>query len=429
MENRALKFGEFNNSGDTVVYVVTREYRAKNNWGLISAIDIALQYNKKLIVLGLFDETGDLLNEVQKPFLRTGIENLERELAKLNINLIKIKDLSLKEINSKIEPGKVFSFVTDFSPLKKVVRFINDVSKKHSLLVVDSHNIVPCFLASDKEEYAAYTIRSKIQKRLSEFLVDFPELKKMKSDNFDPDLFSSSNISQDKKNDSPKKVFKDFINHKLEYYGENRNDPNLNITSNLSPYLHFGFISSQEIYLELNKINANYESIESFIEEIVIRKELSDNYCFYNQNYDNISGVQPWALKTLNDHRNDIREFVYTEKEFETAETHDKLWNAAQVQLLTEGKIHGYMRMYWAKKILEWTESPEQAFEIAITLNDKFALDGIDPNGYTGIAWSIGGVHDRAWKEREIFGKIRFMNFNGCKRKFDIEKYINMHKG
>jgi deoxyribodipyrimidine photo-lyase len=165
--------------------------------------------------------------------------------------------------------------------------------------------------------------------------------------------------------------------------------------------------------------------LEFFLEELIVRRELSDNFCFYNPNYDSVAGFHEWAQKTLEEHRGDKREYLYNKDEFESAKTHDDLWNAAQSQLVQTGKIHGYMRMYWAKKILEWTKSPEQALEIAIFLNDKYALDGCDPNGYVGIAWSVGGVHDRAWTEREVFGKIRYMNANGCKRKFDTQKYID----
>jgi deoxyribodipyrimidine photo-lyase len=210
----------------------------------------------------------------------------------------------------------------------------------------------------------------------------------------------------------------------LQEYDEKRNDPTENSVSNLSPYLHFGQISAQRVALEVKKSQAKSEKKDSFLEELVVRRELSDNYCFYNEKYDQFEGFHPWAQKTLNEHRGDKREYLYSSEEFEEAKTHDDLWNAAQMEMVLRGKMHGYMRMYWAKKILEWTESPESALEIAIYLNDKYELDGRDSNGYTGIAWSVGGVHDRAWNERPVFGKIRYMSYNGCKRKFDIQSYI-----
>ena len=155
-----------------------------------------------------------------------------------------------------------------------------------------------------------------------------------------------------------------------------------------------------------------------------MRRELSDNFCYYNDHYDSLQGASDWARNTLEKHSSDPREHVYTFDEFEQAQTHDAAWNAAQRQLTSTGKIHGYMRMYWAKKFLEWTEQPKTALKWAIKLNDRYSIDGQDPNGYVGCMWSITGVHDRGWTERDIFGKIRYMNFNGLKRKFDIEAYI-----
>ena len=163
----------------------------------------------------------------------------------------------------------------------------------------------------------------------------------------------------------------------------------------------------------------------AFLEELVVRKELSDNFCYYNQHYDDIEGFPAWARASLYEHEKDKREYLYSLEELEGARTHDELWNAAQQEMLLTGKMHGYMRMYWAKKILEWTASPAAAQAAVIYLNDRYELDGRDPNGYAGIAWSLGGLHDRAWKERAIFGKVRYMSYNGAKRKFDIKAYIN----
>jgi deoxyribodipyrimidine photo-lyase len=157
-----------------------------------------------------------------------------------------------------------------------------------------------------------------------------------------------------------------------------------------------------------------------------VRRELSDNFCFYNDHYDSVEGFPEWAKKTLDQHMKDKRPYLYFLEDFKGARTHDDLWNASQMEMVKRGKMHGYMRMYWAKKILEWTRSPDEAMETAIYLNDMFELDGRDPNGYAGIAWSIGGVHDRAWNERNVFGKIRYMSYNGCKSKFNIHSYIKL---
>ena len=180
--------------------------------------------------------------------------------------------------------------------------------------------------------------------------------------------------------------------------------------------------------LKIEKSNIPNHIKAPFLEELIIRRELSDNFCFYNPHYDSFNGFPQWAQKTLNEHRKDRRPYLYSLEQFEGAQTHDELWNAAQMEMVKKGKMHGYMRMYWAKKILEWTQSPEEAVETAIYLNDKYELDGRDPNGYAGIAWSIGGVHDRAWNERNVFGKIRYMSYNGCKSKFSVKGYIEKVK-
>jgi deoxyribodipyrimidine photo-lyase len=216
-----------------------------------------------------------------------------------------------------------------------------------------------------------------------------------------------------------------FLMTRLANYAQDKNDPALNATSALSPYLHFGHLSAQRAALEILKNFPRSPGNDAFLEELIVRRELADNFCYYNPQYDSLNGIKAWARKSLNEHRNDRREYLYTEDQFESAGTHDMLWNAAQSEMMKAGRMHGYMRMYWAKKILEWSHSPEEALKTALYLNDKYQLDGRDPNGYTGCIWSIGGVHDRAWAERNVFGKIRFMNRNGCERKFDVRKYIN----
>ena len=227
------------------------------------------------------------------------------------------------------------------------------------------------------------------------------------------------------------RALQSFINNRLQNYAEDRNDPTKPGLSDLSPYLHFGQISSLRVALEVKK--ATHQDIklkagtDVFLEELIIRKELSDNFCFYNQNYKKLSGAPDWALKTLRLHADDTRDFTYTYAQLEAAQTHDEAWNAAQRQLVTDGKIHGYMRMYWAKKILQWTDTPQTAQRFLVRLNDFYHLDGGDPNGYVGILWSVAGLHDRPWFERSIFGTVRYMNFNGLQRKFDVKKYIKQN--
>ena len=216
-----------------------------------------------------------------------------------------------------------------------------------------------------------------------------------------------------------------FIVDRLAVFGKNRNNPTKVALSNLSPYYHFGQLAPARAALEVQKMAGKYkESVEGYLEELIVRRELSDNFCFYNEHYDQICGASQWAQDSLDLHEDDEREYLYSLQELEAYQTHDDLWNAAQKQLVVQGKMHGFLRMYWAKKVLEWTESPKVALENTIYLNDRYSIDGRDPNGYVGCMWSICGIHDMGWKERPIFGKIRFMNYKGCKRKFDVKAFV-----
>ena len=424
-----------------VIYWMSRDQRMHDNWALLYAQDLALEIKEPLIVI--FCLLTGFLNATlrQYGFMLKGLEILEKELADYNIPFFLLKGEPGNEIPEFIKSVKAGTLVADFDPLKIKRIWKREVAKKIKIpfYEVDAHNIVPSLYVSGKEEYGAYTIRPKIYKALPEFLVDYPEIKNMKK--FESvgnrkinwqQVEESLMIDRDiKEVDWIKPGFKKAVEH-LNYFLENqfnnyagsRNDPVKDAQSNLSPYLHFGQISAQRVALEVKRINGNTESEKSFLEELIVRRELSDNFCYFNKNYDSVKCFKNWANESLMKHKKDKREYIYTLEQFEKAETHEDLWNAAQTEMVQTGKMHGYMRMYWAKKILEWSDSPEQAMKIAIYLNDKYELDGRDPNGYTGCAWSIGGIHDRAWREREVFGKIRYMNRNGAQRKFNIEEYI-----
>ncbi|MDD3151243.1 MAG: hypothetical protein PHV68_10500, partial [Candidatus Gastranaerophilales bacterium] len=328
--------------------------------------------------------------------------------------------------------------ITDFEPGNETKKTISRIKTKLNIpfYQADAHNICPIFETSNKQEYAARTIRPKIKSIISTYFTQFSEIKKMPRAEFYQNNWDSleQKITVDKRvptinwlkpgENAAKTMLKDFVENKLDFYDEKRNDPTLDATSNLSPYLTFGHISAQKVALEVIKSKAKKHNKEAFLEELIVRKELSDNFCHYNENYDNVKSFDSWAISSLKEHENDFRQYIYTLEEFENATTHDYLWNAAQIEMVKKGKMHGYMRMYWAKKILEWTKNAQTAMKYANYLNDKYELDGLCPNGYVGIAWSIGGVHDRAWNEREIFGKIRYMSYNGCKSKFDVDKYV-----
>lgn len=431
----------------TVVYWMSRDQRVEDNWALIYAYEKALETRSPLKVL--FCITPAFLNAGfrQYSFMLKGLQETSEELEKLNIPFNFHYGNPESIIPRFLSEEKAALLVSDFDPLKLKKEWKITVARHISIPFhdVDAHNIVPCCIVSEKEEHAAYTLRPKIKRLLNEFLTEFPKLDKFPFNNtleFEERAKHDNTLMNLKP--QPKETDKfmpgsreafirlnEFIINKLPKYSELRNDPNTDYQSNLSPYLHYGHISSQRIALEISKAFASgdeqlKQSIEAFLEELIIRKELADNFCHYNHKYDNYEGFPEWARTTLEKHSADEREYIYDLNGFEMGHTHDPLWNAAQLELVWHGKMHGYLRMYWAKKILEWTPTPAEALRTAIYLNDKYGLDGRDPNGYAGIAWSIGGVHDRPWFERPVFGKIRYMNYNGCARKFDVHKYIEI---
>lgn len=443
---RIRELNKFEYKSGPILYWMNREIRVNDNWSLIYANELAQKNNTSLMVIYNLDASflGGGLRQLM--FKIQGLKEVEKVLAEKNIPFFIVDGKNTEEeILKLVKKHDIGAIVTDFYPLKISRSWINNILDKIKIpfFEVDSHNIVPCWIASPKQEFGAYTLRPKINKLLNEFLDEFPKTKLQNSNvdiktgsiNWD-EIIKKSEIDKSigeikwiKGGESEaKKVFKKFLELRFHSFAEKRNDPMENVSSDISPYLHYGMISAQRIALETYRFDKHIKSQESFLEELIIRKELSDNFCFYNKNYDSFEGFPSWAKETLNSHKKDLREYLYKKEQFELAGTHDELWNAAQMQMVNTGKMHGYMRMYWAKKILEWTKSPEDALKIAIYLNDKYELDGRDPNGYAGIAWSIGGLHDRAWFERPVYGKVRYMNYNGCKSKFDVNAYIEKVK-
>jgi deoxyribodipyrimidine photo-lyase len=436
---RLLQDGKETNG--PVIYWMSRDQRVHDNWALIFAQKLAVERKIPLVVV--FNLVPDFLEATirQYGFMLKGLKEVESELGRYNIPFFLLQGSSQVEIPNFIKRNNVSTLVSDFDPLRIKRIWKKEVAKKIEIpfYEVDAHNIVPCLYVSNKTEFAAYTIRPKIHKLLPEFLDEFPLIRKMKklesstSDKINWDgVLASLKINHEVKEvdwikpgeSAAANSLKNFLDNRFELYLEDRNDPNKNALSNLSPYLHFGQISAQRVTLTVQQFYQKNPSAEVFLEELIVRRELSDNFCYFNSKYDSFDGFHNWAKETLNKHRKDKREFVYSLKDFENANTHEDLWNAAQKELIITGKMHGYIRMYWAKKILEWSKSPEDALQIAIYLNDKYELDGRDSNGYVGCAWSIGGVHDRAWVERPVYGKIRYMNRNGAARKFDLNSYI-----
>ncbi len=391
-QNRIYKLNNYPIIDGDIIYAASRELRLEDNWAVLFGLKLAKKYSKRFKIAIILDKISH--SKRQRKFLDEGLNFLKKNSAQNNIDFEFMQEL----------PKQIGALIIDFNPINIQTKFIKDL--KCTIFEIDSHNIIPARFISKKQEFSAATLRRKVYANIFDFLKESPKI-------FKPSKGEAKNILDY------------FIANKLGNYAEFKNNPNKAVTSNLSPYLHFGFISSQRIVIEILKSKASRENKEAFLEEVIVRKELSDNFCLYNKNFKSVKAFPAWAQESLTAHKNDIRLYLYSLKEFEEAKTHDDFWNKIQKDLLITGKIHGYLRMYWAKKILEWSKSPEEALKIAIYLNDEYALDGNDPNGYVGILWSIGGLHDRPFLNRQVTGKIRYMSLAGCKKKFDVNKYIS----
>lgn len=442
-EKRIKKINEAElNKGDFVAYWMQSSQRLEYNQALGYAVERANQLNQPLLVFFLVDSDYPEANYGHFEFMFTGLKEVKRKFKRKNINFDIYEYKSLDDLVKILKDASLI--VSEKVYLKHLRKWKNEAAKKIKIpfYLIESNVICPLEEVSSKEEYAAYTIRKKINKIKNEYLTEYQteKIKNKTKVSIEADkLQTIDNLDQYLKNmkfktktsytkyfsggySEAKTKLNIFLENKLEAYDEKRNIPNLNYQSDLSPYLHFGQISAQEVALAA--LNSAYNA-EAFLEELLVRRELAFNFVYYNQNYDkNLKEIlSDWAYKSLMKHKDDPREYNYSYQQLENAETHDKYWNAAQTEMMITGKMHNYMRMYWGKKILEWTSNPEDAYQRALKLNNKYSLDGRDPNSYAGVAW-IFGKHDRAWKERDIFGKLRYMNANGLERKFNMDQYL-----
>jgi len=426
-------------TGEYVLYWMQASQREEFNHALEYAIGKANELEKPLVVFFGLTESFPSANERHYYFMLEGLKETRKSLEDRGIKmLVKQGDPADKAIEISKEAALV---VVDRGYLKLEKIWREKVIEKIDppLIRVETDVIVPVEEVSGKEEYAARTIRPKIDRILEKFLT---ELHKRKLEKSSLDLDFKSLKIEDVESVVDKlglegevekvesfhggfsegeKHLNDFIKNKLNKYPEESNDPSKSYLSNLSPYLHFGQISP--LYIALKVRGYGGPGVDDYLEQLIIRRELAINYVHYDENYDSLKGLPDWAKKTLKKHEDDEREYIYSEKDFENSETHDPYWNAAQNEMVKTGKMHGYMRMYWGKKILEWSKNPQKAFETALYLNNKYELDGRDPNGFTGVAWCFG-KHDRAWKERPVYGKVRYMSASGLERKFDMDKYV-----
>jgi deoxyribodipyrimidine photo-lyase len=429
-------------SGEYVLYWMQQSQRAECNHALEFAIERANEQRLGLVVyFGLTDAFPDA-NERHYRFMLEGLREVHDALSRRGICMV--VERSAPEVGVVSFSSKASLVVCDrgYLRIQRAWREYVAARIECPLIQIESDAVVPVETASDKEEYSAATLRPKLHRVLQRYLVDLEEgfpvvdsagWKFDSCDLSDPSgvvlglaidrSVAASSLYHGGAAEANRRL-DEFVLRKLDRYDDSRNDPNEDGLSNLSPYLHFGQISPIRVAIEITRRGST--GLRAFLEELIVRRELSMNFVHYNPQYDSFSGLPNWARQTLSKHQHDAKEYKYTRDELEQARTHDEYWNAAQMQMVLTGKMHGYMRMYWGKKILEWTATPQGAYDIALNLNNKYEIDGRDPNGFSGVAWCFG-KHDRPWGERSVFGNVRYMNANGLKRKFDADSYARRY--
>ncbi|MFZ0538258.1 MAG: deoxyribodipyrimidine photo-lyase [Candidatus Sulfotelmatobacter sp.] len=430
--------------GACVVYWMQRAQRGIDNPALDVAVAAANELGKPVVVFLAPVPFYPHANLRHYRFLAEGIPDIAEDLGKRNIGFVlrRFPEFSLLRFCDEVKAALV---VGDENPMRELESWRRTAARKLRvpLWTVDADVVVPSMLLQ-KAQYAAHIIRHRLQAQLPRFLVAPQNLSARVSwkkpagvSSLAPDFDITQNWQLDGSvapvskwrggSNEALRLLRDFLKHKLSGYGTGRNQPENDHTSRLSPYLHFGHIGPITVALAIEKADAPKADKEAFLNQLIIWRELSVNLVHFNPDYDNFECGEEWAHRTLAKHVKDRRPVVYSETQLENAETHDPLWNAAQMQMVNTGWMHNYVRMYWAKKILEWTPSPAEAYRIAVKLNDKYELDGRDPNGYAGISWSIVGKFDRPWFERPIFGQIRYMSGASTGKKFDSKKYIEQN--
>jgi deoxyribodipyrimidine photo-lyase len=430
-------------AGNFVLYWMQASQRTRFNFALEHAIAQANELKKPLVVcFGLMDDYPEA-NERHYAFMLEGLRDVHASLAERGI-LFVVKHGQPKDVAVHFA-RRAALVVCDRGYLKHQVAWRDHVADHAKVRVtqVEGDVVVPAERASTKHEIGARTLRPKIHKVWNEFLVELkpgklkhPSLKLdvrgdldvmgpaalLKKLKLDCSVAASPTFTGGE--DAAAKLLKAFLKDKLPGYAEGRNEPAAGQSSTMSGYLHFGQIAPVELALAVRDAKAPQADRDAYLEELIVRRELSVNFVTHNPRYDSYDGLPEWAKKSLAEHKADKRYHVYTRQQLEAAATHDPYWNAAQKEMNLTGFMHNYMRMYWGKKILEWTPDPREAYDATIYLNNKYFLCGRDPNAWANVAW-VYGLHDRPWgPERPVFGLIRYMNDKGLERKFDIQKYV-----
>ncbi len=426
-----------------VLYWMQNAQRAHGNPALEHAAGRASELELPLLVgFGLHASYPEA-NERHFAFMLEGLAETDAALRERGIKLVvrrKRSDLACLDL-----AGDAALVVCDRGYLRPQKAWRETVARDAGCRVeqVEGDVVVPVDLVSDKREFAARTIRPKINRLVDDHLGEVaPRAPGKQSlrlrvtsdvDLSDPDaVLADLRVNRDAGRvrrfrggtGEARRRLERFLRQGLAGYDEARNDPSDPQCSNLSPYLHFGQISPVEIARKARAAKAGGKADRAaFLEELIVRRELAVNFVHQEPDYDKYGCLPEWARATLDAHRDDEREHVYTRRELESAKTHDRYWNAAMTEMLRTGYMHNYMRMYWGKKIIEWSNTPEHAYRTALALNNRYFIDGRDANSYAGVGW-LFGLHDRPWTERRVFGKVRYMNAKGLERKFDIDAYV-----
>jgi deoxyribodipyrimidine photo-lyase len=431
-----------------VLYWAQVNRRVDSNHALAFAANLANHYGLPLLMYEGLTCSHPFANDRFHTFVLQGVPETARRAASLGIGYVFYWRRKQSDPNDAVYrlAKDAAALVTDEFPAYLPRGFNATLPAKIDIpyFTVDASCIVPmaCF---DQQQYAAYTIRPRIQRILDQHLQPVPRVRLRKRFTDAPSplhtavddaeiskLVASCEIDHSVK-PSPefhggrlaaKQRLNRFLKGSLRRYARHSREPAAHATSQLSPYLHFGCISALEVALAVREYALRHRLIATeFLEQLIVRRELAFNFARLGPPAELLSALPDWAQTTLAKHDPDPREFLYSRLQFEQAATHDALWNAAQRELLRTGLIHGYTRMYWGKKIIEWSATHQEALATMLYLNDRYALDGRDPNTYTNILWCFG-LHDRPWKERPIFGMIRYMSLDGMKRKTDVEAYV-----
>jgi deoxyribodipyrimidine photo-lyase len=421
-----------------------RAQRGFDNHALDIAVEAANALGKPVVVFFAPVPFYPHANLRHYRFLAQGIADIAEAARKRKVGFVLrcFPEHSLLRFCTEVKAALV---VGDENPMHEPESWRRSAKQKLGLPLwtVDADVIVPSKLL-EKAQYAAHIIRPRLQAQLARFMVApnnttvrVPWKQREGLFSLEPASDITAHWPLDRSvgpvsglvggTSEGMRLLSHFIAHGLASYRSQRNRPEISGTSRLSPYLHFGHIGPLSVALAATKADVPQPDKEAFLDQIITWRELAVNLVRYNPNYDNFECGEPWAHRTLARHAKDNRPVLYSESQLEHAETHDALWNAAQMQMVASGWMHNYVRMYWAKKILEWSPSAAQGFQIAVRLNDRYELDGRDPNGYAGIAWSIVGKFDRPWFERPIFGQIRYMSGGSTGKKFDSRKYIQQN--